>query len=60
MSERLARIIHERLSCNRQYAVAMGGLAAQSVKILQECVPLPHGSERPFHDASWRFRDEPS
>jgi hypothetical protein len=49
MSERLARIIHERFYCNRQYAVATGGLAAQSVKILQEYVSLPHGSKRPFH-----------
>ena len=58
MSEHLARIIHERC-CNLRYAVATDGLAAQSIKILQEYVSLPHGSKRPFYDASWLFRDEP-
>jgi len=53
-------MIHERFCCKHQYAVATGGLAVQSVSILHEYVSLPHGSKRPFHDASWQFRNEPS
>jgi len=39
ISNRLALIIHERFYCNREYAAATGGLAAQSVTVLLMSTP---------------------
>src|SRR5438034_5117963 len=38
-TQMLARIIHECFYCNRAYVAATGGLAAQSVDVLQKSTP---------------------
>ena len=60
----LARIIHERVCCNRGFAAATslsaGGLAAPSIDILFKDAFHPPGSARPSRFATPQFRDEPS
>ena len=56
----LTRIIHEGFYCNRRYAVLTGVLAPQSVNILFKYASLLPGCACPSHNASQRFRHEPS
>jgi hypothetical protein len=60
VTDHLARIIHERFCCKRGYAVATCVLATQSLNVLFKDASVLRGCAGPSHDASARFRDEPS